>query len=77
MFDINPIKDTVLEYLAEYEDPNTLVIMLTGDYPNQADQVEDILNSQGIVFDEYHYKDNGDTLTSKFNTIRKFIKSLS
>ena len=73
VFDINPIKDTVLEYLAEYEDPNTLVIMLTGRLPNQADQVEDILNSQGIVFDEYHYKDNGDTLTSKFNTIRSLL----
>ena len=62
VFDINTIKDTVMEYLAEYEDPNTLVIMLTGRLPNQADQVEEILNSKGIVFDEYHYKDNGNTL---------------
>ena len=62
-----------MEYLAEYEDPNTLVIMLTGRLPNQADQVEEILNSKGIVFDEYHYKDNGNTLTSKFNTIKSLL----
>jgi len=73
IFDIDPIKDTVLEYLAEYEDPNTLVIMLTGRLPNQADQVEDILNSQGIIFDEYHYKNDGSTLSSKLNTIKSLL----
>jgi hypothetical protein len=73
VFDIPAIKDTVTEYLVEYEDPNTLVIMLTGRLPNQADQVEDILNSQGIVFDEYHYKDGGDTLKSKLNTLRSLL----
>ena len=26
-----------------------------------------------LRFDEYHYKDNGDTLTSKFNTIRSLL----
>jgi len=73
IFDINTIKDTVREYIVEYEDPNTLVIMLTGRLPNQADQVEDILNSKGIVFDEYHYKDSGDTLKSKLNTLRSLL----
>ena len=73
IFNINPIKDTVMEYLAEYEDPNTLVIMLTGRLSNQADQVENILNSQGIIFDEYHYKNDGDTLSSKLNTIRSLL----
>ena len=47
--------------------------MLTGRLPNQADQVEDILNSKGIVFDEYHYKDSGDTLKSKLNTLRSLL----
>jgi len=73
IFDINTIKDTVREYIVEYEDPNTLVIMLTGRLPNQADQVEGILNSKGIVFDEYHYKDSGDTLKSKLNTLRSLL----
>ena len=73
VFNINPIKDTVMEYLAEYEDPNTLVIMLTGRLSNQADQVENILNSQGIIFDEYHYKNDGDTLSSKLNTIQSLL----
>ena len=69
IFEISPIRDTVMEYLAEYEDPNTLVIMLTGRLPQQADQVEGILNKEGLVFDEYHYKDKGDTFKSKINTI--------
>ena len=73
IFDVEPIKDTVLEYLAEYEDPNTLVIMLTGRLPQQADQVEEILNTQGLVFDEYHYKDSGDTFKSKINTIKTLL----
>ena len=73
IFDIESIKDTVMEYLAEYEDPNTLVIMLTGRLSNQADQVENILNSQGIIFDEYHYKNDGDTLSSKLNTIQSLL----
>jgi len=69
VFDIQPIKSTISDYVIESDTPNTYMVMLTGRLPNQKDQVEDILHSNDIVFDEYHYKDDGDTLTSKLNTI--------
>ena len=69
VFDIQPIKSTISDYVIESDTPNTYMVMLTGRLPNQKDQVEGILHSNDIVFDEYHYKDDGDTLTSKLNTI--------
>ena len=69
VFDIQPIKSTISDYVIESDTPNTYMVMLTGRLPNQKDQVEDILHSNDIVFDEYHYKDDGDTLNSKLNTI--------
>ena len=47
--------------------------MLTGRLPKQAPQVENILNDYNIVFDEYHYKEDGDTLKSKINTIKSLL----
>ena len=69
VFDIQPIKSTISDYVIENDVPTTYMVMLTGRLPNQKDQVEDILHSNDIVFDEYHYKDDGDTLKSKLNTI--------
>ena len=73
VFDIQPIKSTISDYVIENDTPTTYMVMLTGRLPNQKDQVEDILHSNDIVFDEYHYKDDGDTLTSKFNTIKSLL----
>jgi len=53
--------------------PNTLVIMLTGRLPHQSEQIEELLALHNINFDEYHYKSNGDTLTSKINTIKSLL----
>ena len=69
VFNIQPIKSTIRDYVIENDVPNTYMVMLTGRLPNQKDQVENILHSYDIVFDEYHYKDDGDTLKSKLNTI--------
>jgi len=69
VFDIQPIKSTISDYVIENDVPTTYMVMLTGRLPNQKDQVEDILHTNDIVFDEYHYKDDGDTLKSKLNTI--------
>lgn len=73
VFNIKPIVSTILDYNIEIDDPNTLVIMLTGRLPKQAPQVENILNDYNIVFDEYHYKEDGDTLKSKINTIKSLL----
>ena len=73
VFDIQPIETTVTDYLREKSNPDTLVIMLTGRIPHQAEQIEELLLLHNISFDEYHYKGNGDTLTSKFNTIKSLL----
>jgi len=73
VFDIKPIMSTLLDYNVESDNPNTLIIMLTGRLPQQADQVEEILNGYNIIFDEYHYKDEGDTLKSKLHTIKSLL----
>lgn len=73
IFVIEPINETVKMYHKEIEKPNTLVILLTGRLPQQSLQIEELLHSNDIYFDEYHYKGNGDTLTSKINTIKNLI----
>jgi len=73
VFDIQPIQSTVSDYKKEINDPNTLVIMLTGRLPHQAEQIEELLSLHNIYFDEYHYKGNGDTLNSKLNTIQSLL----
>lgn len=73
VFDIQPIEPTVEDYLKEKSNPETLVIMLTGRLPHQAEQVEELLLLHNVSFDEYHYKGNGDTLTSKINTIKSLL----
>ena len=70
-FNIKLIPSTIDDYNKESEGDNTLMIMLTGRIPKLANQVESILNKNGIIFDEYHYKERGDTFTSKINTIKK------
>ena len=69
VFNIEPIESTVTDYLKEMGDPNTLVIMLTGRLPHHHDQVLELLMTHNIVFDQYRYKETGDTLGSKLHTI--------
>ena len=73
VFDIKPILPTIEEYERLSEERNTLMIMLTGRLPNQKDQIEQILNDNNVIFDEYHYKEGGDTLFSKVNTIESLL----
>ncbi len=73
VFDIQPIESTVSDYKKEIGNPNTFVIMLTGRLPHQSQQIEELLAFHNIYFKEYHYKSNGDTLTSKLNTIKSLL----
>jgi hypothetical protein len=73
VFDIQPIDSTVSDYKREMENSNTFVIMLTGRLPHQSSQVEELLAFHNIYFKEYHYKSDGDTLTSKLNTIKSLL----
>jgi hypothetical protein len=73
VFDIQPIESTVSDYKKEIKNPNTFVIMLTGRLPHQSSQVEELLALHNIYFKEYHYKSDGDTLSSKLNTIKSLL----
>lgn len=73
-FNIKLIPSTIDDYNKESEGDNTLMIMLTGRIPKLANQVESILNKNGVIFDEYRYKEKGDTFTSKINTLKKLIE---
>lgn len=73
VFNIKLIESTIRDYMVESKDPNTKVIMLTGRMSNQADQIEELLSKNGVVFEEYHYKERGDTFTSKINSIKKIV----
>ena len=73
-FNIKLIPSTIDDYNKESEGDNALMIMLTGRIPKLANQVESILNKNGVIFDEYHYKERGDTFTSKINTLKKLIE---
>lgn len=73
VFNIDTIETTINDYKKEMETPNTLVIMLTGRLSHQHDQIMELLKFHGIVFTEYHYKESGDTLNSKLNSIIKLL----
>lgn len=74
-FNVKLIPDTMDDYNKESEGNNTLMVMLTGRLPKLANQVESILNKNGVIFDEYHYKGRGDTFTSKLYTIKSLLES--
>lgn len=73
VFDIDTIESTIYDYNEEYENEDTLVIMLTGRLSKFRDTVKKILYSKGLVFDEYHFKDIDNTLLSKVNKIEELL----
>ena len=73
-FNVKLIPSTIDDYNKESEGDNTLMIMLTGRIPKLANQVESILNKNGVIFDEYRYKEKGDTFSSKINTIKRLLE---
>ena len=74
-FKVKLIPTTKDDYDRESEGNNTLMVMLTGRLPKLANQVESILNKNGVIFDEYHYKGRGDTFTSKLYTIKSLLEN--
>jgi len=73
VFDIDTIESTIDNYNEEYENEDTLVIMLTGRLSKLRDTVKKILYSKGLVFHEYHFKDIDNTLLSKVNKIEELL----
>lgn len=73
VFDIEMIQPTIDDYKQEFQRENTLVIMMTGRMKNQADQVEAILQSHGLLFDRYEFKKYGRTIQDKTYKIGKLL----
>ena len=73
VFTIKPIISTVNDYKEEIKNPNTLVVMLTGRISLLSDQIEYVLMTHNLLFDEYHYKYINNTLISKLNVIEDLL----
>jgi hypothetical protein len=69
IFDIDTIPSVISAYKQEKSDPSTLVVMLTGRIKKLSNEVEKILNQNGLSFDLYEYNNGGSTITSKINTL--------
>jgi len=74
IFDM-PVIDMVIEdYHIEGEKEDTLRIMLTGRLFKLSTHVEAILESKGLVFDEYHYNGGGKTENEKMRTMEILLE---
>jgi len=67
------VSSVISDYKKEIANPNTLVVMLTGRIKRLSNEVENILSSKGLKFDEYHYNDGGSTLESKIHTLDNLL----
>jgi FMN phosphatase YigB (HAD superfamily) len=52
VFDNNPISSVIDAYKVESNNPNTLLVMMTGRISKLSNEVESILLSNGLKFDE-------------------------
>jgi hypothetical protein len=83
IFDMPTIPSVKAAYEQERQNPNTLVVMLTGRLPKHHDLVKKILDSKGFRFDVYEYNNGGQTLQSKIKSMTELlnqypnVKSLS
>jgi hypothetical protein len=73
VFDNNPISSVIDAYKVESNNPNTLLVMMTGRISKLSNEVEGILSSNGLKFDEYLYNNVSDTLKFKLGKLDKFL----
>ena len=69
IFEQPVIETTVLEYKRLYSLDNSHTIMLTGRRKKLSKEVENILITNNLVFDEYRYNYGGDTISNKIEQI--------
>lgn len=73
IFDIPTIQSVKKTYDEEKNNPNTLMVMLTGRIGKLSNQVESILSSKGFIFDKYIYNNGGSTIDSKINSLNELL----
>ena len=73
IFDIDIIPSVIRAYLKEINDPNTMVVMVTGRITKLSDFVKKILDDNGLKFHEYHFNNGGSTESAKKKTFDKIL----
>ncbi len=74
VFDMPVVETTIADYKKIIDDPETLVIMMTGRMIKLAQHVEAILHAKGLTFDEYHYNKGGATFDAKIVALEKLLE---
>ena len=73
IFDMPIIQMVRDSYDREVQNPNTLMVMLTGRLYKLDNLVEDILKEKNYIFDKYRYNTGGDTLEIKLRTLNSLL----
>jgi hypothetical protein len=73
VFDMPTISSVISDYKKEIQDPNTMVVMVTGRMVKLTDLVKDILNRHGLKFHEYHFNRGGSTESAKKKTFDQIL----
>lgn len=75
VFNILPNYGVISDYNKEWDNPNTLVIMLTGRIGRLSSEVENILSTHGLSFDKYLYKQGSkETSEDKIGQLNKILE---
>jgi len=72
-FDIPTIESVIEAYQKHVQEPDTLVVMLTGRMVKLASHVKVILDTHNLVFDEYHYNTGGSTEVAKVKAMESLL----
>lgn len=73
IFNMPVIPSVKVTYNKEKNNPNTLLIMMTGRLQKLSNEVEKILSANGFKFDDYFYNSGEDTLVFKINKLNQLL----
>jgi len=74
VFDIETIPSVISDYKKDAADSNNLMVMLTGRIPSVGKYVKDILDANGLKFDDYLFNDGGATEDNKIKHMEMILK---
>lgn len=74
VWDIKPIDDVVNDYNRVINEPNSMVIMITGRIHKLKEKVMFFLKKYNLVFDHYLFNKGGETSRDKIKQITELLK---
>jgi len=74
VFDMPAKSEVIADYEIARADEDAYVIMLTGRLSKLSEEVKAVLDSKGLVFDEYRFNTGGSTDVVKMRTMDKLLK---